>query len=108
MSELPASLVVPALLRRVSAAGGFATVLHRGQAQGSALVVVHRSRDGLQTAWERLPSPSGAPEWRQAAEGEEGVRTFIARQRRFDPDLWVIELDIGEPARFIEGFPAVC
>jgi hypothetical protein len=108
MPEAPASLVVPALLRRVLAAGGFAVVLHRGHAQGSAMLIVHRAAGGLTTVWERLPNLSGSPEWRQAAEGEEAVESFIARQRRFDPDLWVIELDIREPARFVEGFPTNC
>jgi hypothetical protein len=107
MAEPPASLVVPALIRRVSEAGGFATVLHRGHVHGSALILVHRTPGGDTSAWERVPGLSGAPEWRQAAKGEEAVATFLARQRRFDPDLWILELDIGEPARFVDGFPAV-
>jgi hypothetical protein len=98
-------MLVPALLRQVAAAGGFCTILHRGHQQGSALLVVHRTRDRPLTAWERVPGASDSPEWRQAAEGEDAVSTFLERQRRFDPDLWAIELDIGEPARFIEGFP---
>lgn len=108
MPEPPASLVVPSLIRRVSEAGGFATVLQRGAAHGSALLLVHRHGGGAPTAWERVPSLSGAQEWRRAAEGEEPVATFVARQRRFDPDLWVLELDVGEPARFVDGFPFLC
>jgi hypothetical protein len=107
MTTLPASLIVPALVRAVAKAGGFATVLHKGHALGSALLVVHRHAGDPPTAWERLPSALGPAQWRRAAEGEEAVRSFLERQQRFDPDIWAVELDIGEPARFIEGFPPI-
>lgn len=96
----PASLVIPALVRRVSSAGGFATVLARGSNHGSAMLLVHRNR-GLVRAYERVPGPDLVPRWRMAAQGEDAVAAFLARQRRFDADLWVIELDIAELERFV-------
>ncbi len=107
MTAAPSSLVVPALVRAVTHAGGFATVLLKGHEMGSALLVVHRRAGQPPKAWERVPAAVGPPQWRQAAEGEAEVAAFLERQRRFDPDIWAIELDIGEPARFIEGFPPV-
>jgi hypothetical protein len=50
-----------------------------------------------------VPTLDGKPDWRQAAEGEEAVSAFIDRQARFDPDLWVLELDIAELERFVPG-----
>jgi hypothetical protein len=102
---LPASTLVPALARQVAAAGGFATLLRRGSEWGGALLLVHRS-GALVTAYEKLPTLSGAPLWRAAAEGESAVDAFVAAQQKFDPDLWVLELDIADPARFVPGFPA--
>lgn len=96
----PASLVIPALVRQVSAAGGFATVLARGSSHGSAMLLVHRHQ-GLVRAYERVPGLDFAPVWRNAAEGEEPVAAFVARQRGFDTDLWVIELDVAELQRFV-------
>ncbi len=107
MARLPASLAVPALIRAVTGAGGFATVLARGASAGSAFLLVCRRHGSPPTAWERLPSPAGPPVWRCAAEGEEAVSRFLERQRRFDPDLWAVELDVGEPQRFVEGFPPI-
>ena len=101
---LPASTLVPALVRQVTAAGGFAAVLARGSEWGGALLIVHRAREKL-SVYEKLPTLSGEPAWRVAAEGEEAVARLVASQRRFDPDLWVLELDIADPARFIPGFP---
>lgn len=103
--QLPASTEVPALLRMVQAAGGFATVLSKGSAWGSALLLVHRE-GAFVGAYEKLPGLSRTPEWRLAAEGEDSVSTFVARQLRFDPDLWVLELDIAAPERFVPGLPA--
>jgi hypothetical protein len=33
-------------------------------------------------------------------EGHEALDHYIARRRRSDPDLWVIELDVAEAERF--------
>lgn len=103
---LPASIELDSIRRRVGAAGGFATLLATGSDRGSAMLIVHRRGDHV-TAYEKLPTLSGAPLWRPAAEGESAVNAFVAAQRRFDPDLWVIELDIDDPARFVPGFPTL-
>ena len=100
--RLPASTEVPALIRQVQGAGGFATVLNKGSEWGSALLLVHRN-GAFVGAYEKLPSLSGTAQWRLAAEGEDSVASFIERQRRFDPDLWVLELDIADPERFVPG-----
>ena len=102
----PASLIVPALVRQVSAAGGFATVLNKGSPYGSALLLVHRWQADVR-AYERVPGPDGRPTWRLAANGTESVDSFLARQRRFDPDMWVIELDVANPERFVPDMPPV-
>ena len=33
--------------------------------------------------------------------GSAEVRDFLAKRARFDEDLWLIELDIAQPERFI-------
>lgn len=101
-AEAPASLIVPALVRQVAAAGGFATVLAKGAAHGSALLLVSR-HGGTVAAHERLPDTAGGTVWRMAAQGEEAVDRFVARQRAFDPDLWVVELDVADWERFVPG-----
>jgi hypothetical protein len=97
--------VVPALVRQVFAAGGFATVLAKGHEGGSALLLVHRMVNGESRAYERVPDLAGGAVWRLAAEGEAAVDRFCARSRAFDPDLWIVELAVPDPARFVAGFP---
>ncbi|HWV11973.1 MAG TPA: DUF1491 family protein, partial [Sphingobium sp.] len=35
-----------------------------------------------------------------AEEGTDSLNQYLARRRRSDPDLWVIELDIADAERF--------
>ena len=91
---------VNALIRRVNAAGDFATVLKKGDGVAGSVVLVHRR--GRETrALQRLLGPSGSYEWRSAAAGD-AVDEWVERQRKYDPDLWVVELDTPNPARFID------
>ena len=103
--RLPPRLEVPALLRRAEAQGGFATVLNRGDPEGGALLLVVTSRGRHVAVLERILEISGAYEWRTAGPPEKAesaeVASFLAKRRQFDPDLWLIELDIAEPERFI-------
>lgn len=105
--SVPSAVLISALRRQVQAAGGFVTMLSRGDPYGSAMLIVHRDeRRNILAAYERVPGIQGL-NWRKAASGDE-VDSFVRRQCRFDPDLWVIELDIDDPARFIPAFPKIC
>jgi len=103
--RLPPRLEVPAVLRRAESQGGFATVLSRGDPESGAMLLVVTSRGRHVGCLERILGMEGAYEWRTAgpaktAESAE-VASFLAKRRQFDPDLWLIELDIAEPERFI-------
>jgi len=98
--RLAAVVWVNALIRRVGAAGDVATVLHKGDGVAGSVVLVHR-RGAETRALQRLLGASGAYEWRVTAAGE-AVDGWVDRQRKYDPDLWVIELDTPNPARFID------
>jgi hypothetical protein len=89
------------LLRRVQAAGDFATILKRGDDISGAVILIHRSRDGHERAFSRVLGADGGYQWRTAAT-DAGVDPWVEKQRGYDPDLWVIELDTPDPARFID------
>jgi hypothetical protein len=103
--RLPPRLEVPALLRRAEAGGGFATVVYKGDPESGALLLLISSRGRHVACLQRILSLSGAYEWYSAGPGDSAdsaeVAAFLARQRQFDPDLWVVELDIADPERFI-------
>ncbi len=70
-----------------------------------SVALIHRARDGSCTAYERSLGDGGNYVWRTAATDgitPDAVDRWIARQLKFDRDLWVIELDTPDLARFID------
>ena len=68
-------------------------VTSRGDDTAGAVLVKVATLDGNATAYERRTTMEGR-RWMVLAEGpERDVDASIARQRGFDPDLWVIELE---------------
>lgn len=99
--RLTARTWTSALLRRVAAAGDFATVLRRGDDVSGAVILVHRGKGGAESAYQRALGPGGDYVWRIGAAGET-LSNWVEKQVGFDPDLWVIELDTPDLARFID------
>jgi hypothetical protein len=106
MSRLPASLEAGGLVRRAEADGDFATILRKGDPDRGALLIMVTSRGRHWACLERVLSlESGNYNWRQVGPaldaGSVEISDFLAKRTRFDDDLWLIELDIAEPERFI-------
>ena len=103
--RLNASLEATGLIRRAEAEGGFGTVLRKGDCERGALLLVIRSRGRHVTCLERMLSPDGGYRWTTAgpgeAEADENLAEFLQKRVRFDEDLWLIELDVAQPERFI-------
>ena len=103
--RLPAHLEVAALLRRTEAAGGFGTVLRKGDSERGSILLLIGSRGRHTACLERVLALDEVYEWRPVGPGDSAssveLRDFVATRARFDEDLWAIELDIAEPERFI-------
>lgn len=94
MTRLTAEFWVTAYLARLRLADIPAFVVARGDATAGAVVVKLNRLDGSAAAFARSWDLSGARIWTTIAEGADAdVETAVARQRRFDPDLWVIEVE---------------
>ena len=102
--RVTSDLWVSALLRRVQSSGGFAAVLRRGAAEAGAIFIVSRSRLGemrlygpaAQIAYEE----EGRPQERRFSEvlgqaDEDALKARLAKEMRFDPDMWVVEVETG-------------
>jgi hypothetical protein len=102
--RVASKVLVGALIRRAEIEGGFAAVLARGDEISGAILVILTERGRNPRALERLLLPAGDYAWQSPTAGQAidpaEVAGLIARRRRFDPDLWVIELDIPSGERF--------
>lgn len=102
--RLATSIYVNALVRRVNAVGGMAAVLSKGDETAGALLLVTLEKGRNTGLWERALGADGDYRWTrisaQDIENEQEISEILSRRRRFDPDLWVVELDIADAARF--------
>jgi hypothetical protein len=109
--RLASSVLATALLRRAEGEGGFGAVLAKGDATAGSILVVLLEKGGNPRILERVLQGDGLYSWvivpTQAGGKAEEVPAFIARRRRFDPDLWVLELDIPSAERFADGMNAI-
>lgn len=102
-ARVASGLLVQALIRATQAEGGFAVVLHKGDAVAGALLVQCRNGAGDIRLFERQPDyakgyiviPCATQSWGNEAQ----IAQYIDRRLRSDPDLWVIELDSANAER---------
>jgi hypothetical protein len=106
-SRLPAHLEVQGLLRAVESAGGFATVLAKGERDAGTILVTCCEHGENCRAYERMPRPDGSRAWtltkRQESENPTEFGHYLDRRKRQDSDLWIVELDIPDAERFIDS-----
>lgn len=102
--RLRADIFVSSLLRRVFASGDFAAVEKKGAEEAGAIFIRQHFRDGLETLYAPAPQTAFGEdeirdqlfEVRLARSDPEAVRAILDRERRFDPDLWIVELEAEE------------
>jgi hypothetical protein len=105
IGRLSASVEAAGLIRRAEAEGDFGVLLRKGDAERGAILIVVRSRGRYVCCLERTLGLDGRYAWASAgpdpAEADEKLALFLGRRIEFDPDSWLIELDIAQPERFI-------
>lgn len=102
-ARLATHMLVGALIRRVQNEGGFATVLHRGDPISGVILLQFLAKGQENGLFERISDYAGG--YRIATcgpsknEEPHAVAEYVARRRKSDPDLWLIELDIADAER---------
>ena len=95
MTRLTSEIWIAAYLMRLSQAAIPAFIVRKGDATAGAVLVKLNTLDGSATCFQRsFDLVSGERQWVVLAEGPEAeVDRKVARQREFDPDIWVIEVE---------------
>lgn len=103
MARLASSVLAGALLRQAAAEGGAGAVLAKGDPAAGAIAVLLCEKGRRACFLERFLRSDGSYAWaaaRQDVADEAAFEAFLARRRRSDPDLWILELDIASAERF--------
>ncbi|OYW47139.1 MAG: hypothetical protein B7Z08_07860 [Sphingomonadales bacterium 32-68-7] len=105
-SRLPAHLEVAGMIRAVQAAGGFATVIAKGDREAGTILAICCVNGAGAAAYERMPQADGSRKWtltrKQSIEENREFWEYCDRRSKQDNDLWIVELDIANGERFID------
>ena len=100
---------VSALIRRCQLDGAFATVIHKGAAEAGAIFLIVNNLQGANTLIGPAPQAdygSTGPQERQfecllSDAASSDIDQKIARERSFDPDIWVVEIEDKKGRSFL-------
>ena len=103
--RLSAEMKVKTLLRLANQNGGFGAVLKKGDRISGAILIQCLEKGENPRLLENMPSLYGQPNWQQIwpqdTENNKELKEYVAQRFRFDPDMWLIELDIPDAERLI-------
>ena len=109
--RLKSRFLVDLLLRRTEAAGGFATVLAKGDETSGVILVQCSDRGQPGPLLERRFSTDGNYIWEAVGPTDpsdgESRANYQDRRRKADPDMWLIELDIADAPQLVAEWAAL-
>ena len=101
---LSSDIWVAALVRRVELGGSFATVVRKGDARaGAVLVKTINRRTSEARLYVEATRGEGERVWMSPVDfaNEAEIDGYIERSARIDPDIWVVEIEDMDGARFL-------
>lgn len=108
--RVTSDLWVSALVKRIFSNGGFAAIRRKGAREAGAIFLINRTRLGELEFYSPAPQTSydeAKPDERQfvlvfKTDEEEKVDKHLEREMRFDPDVWVVEIETeGEVSTYL-------
>jgi hypothetical protein len=109
-SRVRSDFFVGALRRRAEAAGAYVSVARRGAEEAGAIFIIVDRRDGCFDLY--APAPQSIFESERPADRlfslvldavtESDARTRMDQEYRFDPDLWLIDIEDREGRAFVD------
>ncbi|MCB2112828.1 MAG: DUF1491 family protein [Parvularculaceae bacterium] len=107
MSEprIKSEIRAAAILRRAHAAGAFAVVSRRGDPDAGAVAVKVYVGAGRARVYVEARDEDGRAIWREPFDGaadECAIDAYLEKERRFDSDLWILEIEDREGRAFLD------
>ena len=101
--RLKADIWVKALIRRCETAGAAAMVVRKGDTTSGSVLVKVNSLDGEAEVFSPARDGDGSLIWlSKGRQPEPDADTYIEKQRRFDPDIWVVEIEDRQGRHFLQ------
>jgi hypothetical protein len=104
--RVKAGVWVQIALRLGNSSGRYGAVLAKGDPDAGGILVVLRGPGGV-SVLSQVRAADGAPAWMRGtgpgAVDQPTADAYVARQRKFDPDLWVLEFESSDLLPPFEG-----
>ena len=103
--RLKAGIFVRALLRRTEVAGASAFIVRKGAEEAGAVILVVSRLDGTCLLLNQARDGHGNLVWARPLGDwveETKARAWLDRQVKFDPDLWIVEIEDREGRAFVD------
>ena len=110
--RLKSAVWVAAYLRRCHVEGAFAVLRRRGAEEAGAIFIKVNRLDGTAAVYAPAPQTAFdeahpadrafAPGLKEQPAADDEAEAYLERQRRFDPDIWVIEVEDRAGRHFLD------
>jgi hypothetical protein len=103
--RLKSGIFVRALIRRAEVQGAQAYVLRKGSEEAGAIFLKVSRLDGTCVVLNQARGPDGEPAWtRPLGEATDDAKAsaYFERQIKFDPDLWIVEIEDRGGRAFVD------
>jgi Uncharacterized conserved protein len=103
--RLKAGFFVRALIRRAEVAGAQGYVVKKGSEEAGAVFIKVTRLDGSCTVLNQITLGQDERGWARPlgeACDEEKARAYFEKQQKFDPDLWIVEIEDREGRAFVD------
>jgi hypothetical protein len=102
--RLKAGIFVRALIRRAEVEGASAFVVKKGAEEAGAVFLKISRLDGTSDVLMQARRGEGDLVWMKAltAATEDAARTYFDKQKKFDPDLWILEIEDRQGRAFVD------
>jgi hypothetical protein len=103
--RLKAGIFVRAMIRRVQVVGASAFVVRSGAEDAGAIILKISKLDGTVLVLNQVRGATGQLAWAQVLGGwtdEARATAWCDKQVKFDPDLWIVEIEDREGRTFVD------
>jgi len=103
--RLKAGIFVRALMRRADVAGASAFIVRKGAEEAGAVIITVSRLDGTCLLLNQARDGKGNLVWARPLGdwGEEiRARSWLDKQIKFDPDLWIVEIEDRKGRAFVD------
>ena len=103
--RLKAGIFVRAIIRRAEVAGAAAFVVRKGSEEAGAIFLKIARLDGTSLVLSQARRGEGELVWVKPlgdTADEEAASKYFEKQMRFDPDLWIVEIEDREGRAFVD------